>query len=117
MKIVLVIWMIVIFILSNQDKTKSGNLSDKVKKTFGVKRNIRKYAHFIEYMILGIIISTILPLEGCFIKSTIFCFIYASLDEIHQFFVPGRSCTLKDVLIDTTGAIVGIAMILLIKGI
>ena len=36
---------------------------------------------------------------------------YAISDEIHQFFVPGRSCQIKDVLIDSCGAAVGIGLV------
>jgi len=35
-------------------------------------------------------------------------------DEFHQFFVPGRAGQLKDVLIDSTGATVGIGIYLLV---
>ena len=38
---------------------------------------------------------------------SIFCtFIVASLDELHQRFVPGRVSSFRDVLLDTTGALV-----------
>lgn len=33
---------------------------------------------------------------------------YAASDEIHQLFVPGRSCQFTDVLIDSTGVLLGI---------
>jgi len=36
--------------------------------------------------------------------------LYAISDELHQRFVPGRSCELRDVLIDVSGACVGIAI-------
>ena len=39
---------------------------------------------------------------------------YAILDELHQFFVPGRSCALQDVFLDSVG-IVFASMIYLIK--
>lgn len=42
------------------------------------------------------------------IYSVLLCMLYAITDEIHQHFVPGRSCELRDVLIDTTGALLGI---------
>jgi len=31
---------------------------------------------------------------------------YGISDEIHQFFVPGRHCTFRDVFIDTTGVLI-----------
>lgn len=38
------------------------------------------------------------------------CVLYAISDEVHQSFVPGRGAQVKDVLIDSAGAIVGIGM-------
>jgi VanZ family protein len=32
------------------------------------------------------------------------CFLYASSDEIHQLFVPGRSGSFIDILLDTFGS-------------
>ena len=43
----------------------------------------------------------------------IFCIIYAIFDEIHQIYVPGRTGKVIDVVIDTLGAFMGIAIILL----
>ena len=36
------------------------------------------------------------------------CITYAISDEAHQLFVPGRGARLKDVLIDSFGAAIGI---------
>lgn len=38
------------------------------------------------------------------------CILYAISDEFHQLFVPGRGGQIRDVLIDSTGAIVGVAI-------
>ncbi|WP_165044636.1 VanZ family protein [Adlercreutzia sp. ZJ138] len=38
--------------------------------------------------------------------------LYAATDEFHQMFVPGRACMATDVLIDSTGAVVGVALAL-----
>lgn len=43
-----------------------------------------------------------------------FGFLYACSDELHQYFVPGRSCQFKDVLIDTFGVITGIMLSMVI---
>lgn len=40
---------------------------------------------------------------------------YATSDEIHQYFVPGRACMVEDVFIDTLGVILGILLIMLGK--
>lgn len=74
---------------------------------------VRKIAHFTEYFMLGI--SCCLALSSFLIAVRIrnialstFCVLYAVSDEIHQYFVPGRSCQLQDVLVDSAGAITAI---------
>lgn len=72
---------------------------------------IRKCAHFTEYFILSLLI-----LRGIragrhethliwAISTIALVAAYASLDEFHQRFVPGRTAAVRDVLIDTTGGI------------
>lgn len=130
------IWMIIIFMFSAQPASDSNQLSVGFTKvlldTFGkvipldieistinnivVQFNhiIRKFAHFAVYLILGILVSRALIKEGfkvrVFLISFFICVIYAASDELHQLFVQGRGCQLKDVLIDSTGAMVGIAL-------
>ena len=41
--------------------------------------------------------------------------VYAATDEIHQLFVPGRSGKISDVLIDATGAAIGLALAWLVS--
>jgi len=40
--------------------------------------------------------------------------LYASSDEIHQAFVPGRTASVKDVCIDTAGGIIGLGLLWII---
>lgn len=40
--------------------------------------------------------------------AVLIAFIYASTDEFHQIFVPSRGASIWDVLLDTTGAALGI---------
>ena len=47
--------------------------------------------------------------------AAVFSCIYASSDEIHQLFVPGRAGQVRDVLIDTSGAVAGILLAILIR--
>ena len=42
------------------------------------------------------------------------CLLYAASDEIHQLFVPGRSGEVRDVMIDFSGAVLGIALSMLV---
>lgn len=75
---------------------------------------IRKAAHFSIYALLGFLVSCSVgkrkPLTKGSFLSLIICFLYAYSDELHQYFVPGRSCRFTDVLIDTSGSAVGIIL-------
>lgn len=46
--------------------------------------------------------------------SLIIGIVYASSDEIHQCFTPGRGPLLTDVIIDTMGVLLGILLIMLV---
>ena len=80
-------------------------------------RLIRKSAHFIAYLILGFLVSHAMKNEASTATawkrrgaSLLFCVVYAISDEFHQLFVPGRGPMLKDVLIDGSGAAIGILL-------
>ena len=101
--------------LSHQTASQSGNLSNKVKKALKAKKSVRKYAHFFEYMILGIISFIVFKnTNNPKLYSFLLCYINASLDEIHQYFIEGRHCQVKDVIIDCSGSIIGIVFMSLI---
>lgn len=126
--ILLVIWIIGIFIMSNQpasiSDSQSGGIINMLSKMgidmnniFGQLANfiVRKCAHFLEYMILALLVLNVLKLyydmKQVAIITIVFVFIYACTDEIHQLFVPGRAGAFRDVIIDTCGG----ATIVLIK--
>ena len=72
---------------------------------------VRKTAHFSEYMLLGILTARALKLTNKNIWIALpICIIYATSDEIHQYFVPGRSMQFTDVLIDSAGSAFGIIL-------
>lgn len=71
---------------------------------------VRKCAHFTAYAILGLLSWFALFDFKTKIRYALavgFSFLYACSDEIHQYFVPGRSNEIRDVLIDTSGALLG----------
>ncbi|MBQ6943402.1 MAG: VanZ family protein [Ruminococcus sp.] len=74
---------------------------------------IRKTAHFTIFAALGFFAFLTSGQKKLLCKGTaavlIFCGLYAVSDEIHQYFVPGRACMLRDMLIDTCGSLAGIA--------
>lgn len=76
---------------------------------------VRKCAHAGVYAILGIFVfgfmSTFpLGIAKSFVVALAICVIYASSDEIHQYFVPGRSCEFRDVCIDSLGSLAGMTL-------
>ncbi len=79
---------------------------------------IRKSAHFSLFAMLGFLVSMSVGRRKLFsiasVGVVIFCFLYAVSDEIHQSFVPGRSCEFRDMMIDTTGAITGMIVSMVI---
>lgn len=82
---------------------------------------VRKCAHFLEYLVLGIsMIVTVRDLSGWnrrigAVVSLLICAAYAATDEVHQMFVQGRSCEVRDILIDSMGALFGILIACLIS--
>ena len=123
----------IIFGFSSQNGEESGNVSAKIarfvlekipiekneqnlKRTEGI---IRKIAHFYIYAWVGFLVMSFFSTYS--IKETKRIMIslgigilYAISDEIHQSFVPGRSCKITDVMLDTMGVLLGILMLLTI---
>lgn len=134
--VLLVLWMGFIFSMSCENAEESSNTSGQTikvvlstvpefeKQPEEVKKNIieelqfivRKSAHFIGYMILGILASClILQYENInkkYLLAFLICVIYAISDEIHQLFVPGRAGQVRDVLIDSAGSLLGIILVM-----
>lgn len=83
---------------------------------------VRKGAHFSVYTLLGAL--WMLPVSRCTVYpkrravwSWLFATAYAATDELHQYFVPGRSCELRDVCIDSAGALLGVLIVSLISAV
>ena len=127
-----VFWMAIIFKLSAQPGEQSNLLSTKVTtiivslaKLFRPDVNvmslnyfIRKCAHFLAYLVLGIVMLFAMKRIGYTGKkgvvfTLLLCISYAITDELHQAFVPGRTPKLLDVLIDSSGASLGIGIYVL----
>ena len=119
--VLVAIWMIIIFIMSSFDSVESSNQSnfivDIIANIFKIENIellsfiIRKLAHYTEYLILGFLVINMFTknnINNLYLISIILCIIYATSDEIHQIFIPGRSCQLRDILIDSIGSITGI---------
>lgn len=121
-------WMIIIFWFSNQPATESSEISgtisyrlvedtdeifnwglttDQIGNIAGnIEYPIRKAAHMTEYAILGWLAFAFsgtfeMRQKVHYIAALGFAFCYASTDEFHQLFIPGRSGQFTDVCIDT----------------
>lgn len=116
-----IIWMLLIFIMSSFNATTSSNQSnfivDIITNIFMINNIkllsliIRKLAHYTEYLVLGLLVINMFTkndLSKKYLISIIICIIYATSDEIHQLFIPERSCQIKDIMIDTFGSLTGI---------
>ena len=139
----IILWIIVIavavfiFCFSAQDATESNETSGGfLRMVFGIFPGFhglseaaqakmiedfmtvaRKCAHFCIYAMLGFWLQFLArqyTAKFVVLISTAAAFIYAITDELHQYFVPGRSCQLKDVCIDTAGALFGALISLLL---
>ena len=129
--IVLILWMIVIFSFSSADANKSTGTSDKVittmieikdkitnnetpnnEKEIIVKNSsfyIRKIAHITEYLILGFLTFNLLKQYSVtnIYYAIGLSILYSCTDEFHQLFISGRSGSIRDILIDSIGILIG----------
>lgn len=128
-----------IFGFSSQDAKKSSDISRKVtesitkpiksiqEKSEAEKENIldkiesivRKIAHFSIYTLVGFLLMSLFETYNLkeinrLSYSLILGVIYASSDEIHQCFTPGRGSQVTDVIIDTMGVLLGILLVMLV---
>lgn len=97
-----VFWMALIFFFSSRPTIKTTQIywQDFV---------IKKTAHFIEYAILAFLylrgfLGSGFSKKKSFIFALVLCILYATSDEFHQSFIPGREPRIRDVIIDTIGA-------------
>lgn len=76
---------------------------------------LRKCAHFTEYMILGVLMymtwaQSLFKYGYKILYSVCTCAAIACIDETIQLFVPGRCGKLTDILLDNSGAIMGVLL-------
>lgn len=81
---------------------------------------VRKSAHFTLYAILAVLTLLLARSYQISMKfscaiSAAYCLLFAISDEIHQLFVDGRSGQFSDVLLDFSGALVGIGLVSLVR--
>ena len=138
--VITIIWMVVIFAYSAQpgqesteDSIWAGMLfgrifvpdfeewsqEEQLEFAKGIDHPVRKAAHATEYAILGFFATFAWNKSKNkgykrFLVPWLFASIYAATDEIHQLFVPGRHGSIWDVLLDSSGAVLGVLAALFI---
>lgn len=134
--------MAVIFVFSSQNADKSSSASKGLTKVAvkmidseydkrppALQRElwkkasfiVRKLAHFSIYTVLGFCMSCAAGKRRLFSAASggvvAFGFLYALSDELHQMASEGRSCELRDMMIDTGGVIMGLLISMAVFGI
>lgn len=122
--ILAVAWLGVLFYFSGQSGVESGSLSLKLAKKIlqwfpeiplaldDFHHILRKLAHMGIFGVQGLftglcLMNAMRPGAGA-PWAAISCFIMAAANEYHQTFIDGRSGEVRDVLIDSAGALLGI---------
>lgn len=94
--------------------TKEEVNEDKIKEiTEKLNKPLRKCMHASIYLVLALLLLNIFNITKKnithkYLIIIIICFVYACTDEYHQTFVSGRTGQFIDVLIDTSGSIIGL---------
>lgn len=124
------VYLLMIYLFSQQTGGTSNQISKGILKTiaetlFGLTGNelthdrleivnllFRKFLHFTEYFILAVLLYSLLKnlsldIKKRLILSIIPAVIFSISDEYHQVFVPERTGHFVDVLIDSSGVILG----------
>lgn len=122
--VLMIATMDVIFYFSGQNGEKSNEVGNAVAQTMNITPSVawideshtkllfgltlRKWAHVGLFGLLGLTASGwILSLP----KAMLICLAYSILDEIHQYFVPGREAKAMDIVIDAIGFVAVIVLI------
>lgn len=133
--------MVIIFLFSTESGEISADRSSSLKTALlnllspvlpdiiidFLNAHIRQLAHFTLYFALGLT-SSIAIREWYILHSSKkaltlctyaialgICVLYAISDELHQYFVPGRSCRIIDIAIDTSGALLSNTLVYVIN--
>ncbi|MEL6694885.1 MAG: VanZ family protein [Bacteroidota bacterium] len=124
----LILWMGVIFYLSDQDKNQTVQTSGFVLWLLSFlpldpewltspafKVFVRKSAHMTEYFFLYLwafrLLNWYQPFQIAWNWAAFLSIAYAMTDEFHQTFVPGRGASIRDVGVDSLGVCLGMIII------
>ena len=114
--VLVLIVMSAIFFFSSQRQKQSERLSYKQSRQpfmLFAQRLARKSAHVFIFTVLGFLLR--ICLESWFsgkkhllLSAFLIGAVYAVSDEVHQLFVPGRTGSVQDILLDCGGVILGV---------
>lgn len=109
---------VTIFILSHETATQSAAKSSGVIAMLFARLGItlsshfvRKAAHALEYLGLSLLLYNAYAHSFRAVQpalTLLTAILYAAGDEIHQYFILGRACQMRDVFVDTVGAVFGV---------
>lgn len=137
-----IVWMCIIFSFSAQEKEESSETSitfsyhvvssagtffklhlneEEMRRIANsIEGYVRKAAHMTEYAVLSVLLFIwlerwqLIELRKS-ILAIFLAMLYAASDEIHQLFVRGRAGSVRDVIIDSIGAILGVLIFVGVK--
>ena len=137
--LLVLLWMGVIFYFSQENGEQSAGTSERVicflltrfdpgfldltakEQTLRIRAwstVVRKMAHFTLFGVMGLLsfgaFSVVLPPRRAFWAALGLGMLQGILDEVHQLFVPGRACEIRDMAIDTAGVALGVLVMLLL---
>ncbi|MFJ7727751.1 VanZ family protein [Neobacillus sp. NPDC097160] len=133
-QIATIIWMVVIFLFTQLPYFTGSHTATAIDKLFFIDKIgflssqaklllidslnflIRKATHLTAFGILSFFLFKSLErYRFSYLLAWCITFLYAMTDEWHQSFVPNRTASFKDVLIDTSGAFIVLLLTFLIK--
>lgn len=98
---------------NNDNSSIIRNDDDFIKK---LNIYIRKFAHGFEFLVLALLIfltlkSFNIKSRECIIYTLFIVLLYAVIDEYRQLYIPGRNSSVRDIVIDFIGGIVGVIIL------
>lgn len=132
-RLLLLLMIVIVFCFSSQKGEVSYEISENVANALaieGIRDNpastkpligglsLRKYAHILLFLLMGIAAYYSFEIkkhELHILHAWSICCTVAIMDELHQLYVPGRSFSVVDIIIDAIGAGVAIIMCAIIR--
>lgn len=89
--------------------------NDSFKFIYTLELIYRKLAHVSLYFMLGLSVTSFVVNMSELRKAKVtlwsvilFCFLFSIVDELHQNYVPGRTCSVRDIVFDGSGYLLSV---------